>query len=599
MRDRFRGREALVRLDHNMTRRHQRLFGFLPMLLACGTASAAAQAPVNLGLAAYTGYVAGGMGSGRILVVVEEGAQGVDLDGDSDLGDAVVFEHHPATNTTRSLGIPVQWIAESNMVVGEQLAAIPYAEPYLQGSDPNGDGDSGDSVLHVHDLVTGTTTNLRLAVWVTDFGNRSIDVRGNRVLFAVSEAAQSADLDGDGLATHLVVHAYRRGDAAAVNLALPVVVMSGNFPPAQFALGRHHAVVLVAEGAVGVDLNGDGDQVDRVAHVHAFASGVTTNLGLAAFSVRADGDLFAMAVSEAAQGGTDLDGDGSALGFVLHAHAAPTGITSRLGYAGTSGILSRFVVGGYLIAWAEPERPGIDLNTDGDFSDVVLRTFNARNQRIRNTGMAGKAIGEGFAALPITIEGQFVASSVRENWQGGMDLNGDGSVGDIVVYVYDERTGVAQLAPYNLRDNGTPPLLSDGILVYQVSEATLGGGADINGDGRISWVCLVRDVASGSTVLLGPTPVYSNVSLRAGHLVYPAVVVGTDLNGDGYVTDVVVHDHDVTTGVGRTLPLAIYQTFVIGGSTGILCAVDEAGQGGPPLNGDGDTLDSVFHFVAY
>jgi hypothetical protein len=65
------------------------------------------------------------------------------------------------------------------------------------------------------------------------------------------------------------------------------------------------------------DLNGDGDTLDYVGHLHDLSTGVTTNLELATETIAVAGSTVAFRVNESQQGGTDLNGDGDATDAVL------------------------------------------------------------------------------------------------------------------------------------------------------------------------------------------------------------------------------------------------------------------------------------------
>ena len=68
------------------------------------------------------------------------------------------------------------------------------------------------------------------------------------------------------------------------------------------------------------DMNGDGDALDRVLHIHDTVTATTVNLGQATdgFVNPPDGNLLSFLVKETAQDNTDLNGDGDVGDMVLH-----------------------------------------------------------------------------------------------------------------------------------------------------------------------------------------------------------------------------------------------------------------------------------------
>jgi len=156
---------------------------------------------------------AASMPDGRVAFGVAEFSVNRDLNADGDQSDYwIPHIWDPSTKTATSLGL----VGE-----GVPLTAGGFAfglhEPSQgfdvdgngngnePGADFNGDGDGGDSVLHVWD---GTrTTNLRLA------GNPVAALDGNRFTAVTFENEHGGDLNGDGDATDMVVHIVD-GDAS-------------------------------------------------------------------------------------------------------------------------------------------------------------------------------------------------------------------------------------------------------------------------------------------------------------------------------------------------------------------------------------------------
>ena len=97
----------------------------------------------------------------------------------------------------RNLGLA----GDAESLAGDHL--VLSVSETAEGEDLNGDGDTNDIVAHVHDLATGETQNLALAI---DKGRRRVrpifgnsgPIFGNSWLIEVSESSQGQDLNGDG-----------------------------------------------------------------------------------------------------------------------------------------------------------------------------------------------------------------------------------------------------------------------------------------------------------------------------------------------------------------------------------------------------------------
>ena len=141
-----------------------------------------------------------------------------------------------------------------------------------------------------------------------------------------------------------------------------------------FQLDGDLLAIEVSESSRQLDLNNDGDLDDIMMHVHDANTGAGTDLPLAVTEFSLEGDILALLVSEQAQGGTDLNGDGDVfLDRVLHAYNATTGATTNLGLTAAS-----ITLGGNRIAFTVSEvlQGHEDLNGDGDSFDSVLHVYD-------------------------------------------------------------------------------------------------------------------------------------------------------------------------------------------------------------------------------
>lgn len=479
-----------------------------------------------------------------------------------------------------------------------RIVALRVGEQGQGGVDLNGDGDAFDTVYHLYDASSGVVHNLGLAGEVAQ-GGTPVQLSGTCAAFLVSELSDGigVDLNGDGDALDLVLHVHdpRAGVTSNLGLAAGAFTLKGDL-----------VAFLVPEVGQGVaDLNGDGDQADEVVHVHDAAAGTTTNLGLALFTpgavLQVDPPFVAFAVAEFLQGGADLNGDGDAGDEVLHVHDARTGVTTDLALALADPAMTSeaFELGGHLLtcAVAEVAQGVVDLNGDLDSSDVVLHVFNPVTGMLTSTSLAVSSSGVG------ALSGSRAAFRVCETAHGNADLNGDGDSVDAVDHVYDVRQGIAtNLGVVGGPGGFEPPLaFSGGLLALVVAEAP---GDDLNGDGDFNDEVLhAYDAVAGSLTNVGlaiPMGAGDRGIRTDGRLVFflvgEDVQGGVDLNGDGDAFDRVYHVFDAATSATRNLGLAGgFEPDARIGTALVTFLVDEQSQGGTDLNGDGDGIDLVLH----
>ncbi len=148
------------------------------------------------------------------------------------------------------------------------------------------------------------------------------------------------------------------------------------------------------------DRNDDGDSHDLV--VHLFSDGTVVNTNVAATAVALSADWIAASVSEAAQGGIDLNADqdtGDSVLFVASRHAASGGDFPLEAWRSTNAAVEHVEIGGSIVAYLESEsalgRRGTDLNGDGDTADNILGLFDADSML---PVAVVNAAGNGYAA---------------------------------------------------------------------------------------------------------------------------------------------------------------------------------------------------------
>ncbi len=261
----------------------------------------------NLGLATVDDYfdVVGGV----LAAEISEADQGsTDLNGDGDASDFVLHVHDlnlPAAGGV-DLGLASLGYGGNPATDGDTVAFL-VSETFQASSDLNGDGDALDAVLHLFDVASGVTINVGIAGYSD--GGSGLLVEEGEVAFRVPEASQdSTDLNGDGDLDDTVLHVYHLSDGLLANVGLAVTRATRHFS----------AVYETYQG--NTDLNGDGDVLDRVlfAHNARFGARVNLRLALSPTSSPMDERLIVVGIGESDQGSVDLNGDGDALDRVMY-----------------------------------------------------------------------------------------------------------------------------------------------------------------------------------------------------------------------------------------------------------------------------------------
>ncbi len=141
----------------------------------------------------------------RLAFLASETAQSADLNGDGDTTDQVLHLHDAAglTNTGR---------AAADFVLGSSLLAVRVPEAAQGATDLNDDGDTGDAVLEVIDLATGQRVSSGQAAVPCSL--EACDPRlpyrvlDDTVKFLTFEPDQGEDLNGNGSTSDLVLQVF-------------------------------------------------------------------------------------------------------------------------------------------------------------------------------------------------------------------------------------------------------------------------------------------------------------------------------------------------------------------------------------------------------
>lgn len=505
----------------------------------------------------------------------------------------------PTSATTVEIAAPGLQLSMGAAFDGRYIAFVRSEASF--GEDLNGDGDQVDPILHVYDGETESVTSLGLAV------DTALSIASGVLAFAVNERDQGdTDLDGDGSVGGKIAHVHDLASGQTTNLRLR-----------EIPTARGELVVLdLSEGRLDADLNGDGDKVDSILHVYDIA---TQTLHVLPFALEnfhpfgtVSGSRVSFAVRERFQGETDLNGDGDSSDSVAHVFDARTGVTKNLGLHGRPSLTSEMLV----VAVGEGPQGATDLNGDLDFADDVVHVHDLKSGRTTNLGVAGSATGvDGFLSL-----------SVREIDQGNTDLNGDGVIGGLILFVYDNDTG--QLTNVGEKLNQGRRSTSSSLVAFLILEGDR--GVDLNGDGDLG------DPAGGSRFGDPVLHVYhrcsgrlTNVGLASSdpndviQAIDQQVLFGVhemwngrgSLNGDEDLGDIVAHVYDANrhTGVGppsrgiTNTGIAVPTETLIGRISGSVISsgfrpnfrmsVIHAWEQGEnaDLNADGDLDDAVAH----
>ncbi len=323
------------------------------------------------------------------------------------------------------------------------------------------DGLLDDTVLEVVNAITGAVS--------TRCPAGDVSVAGDVAAYLRPESASgtgacpggslnAADLDVDDEVVQLV---QAGGPTQNLGLAATAVVATPSIVAA-----------LVSEpGENGSVLNGDGDAGDGVLHVYDAAGMTWTNVGRAADALVASGERVACIVPERAQGTAPLDaadslnGDADPDDRVAHVFDADTASLVNLGEAAEELVLgdaSGTVCGQrHLVAIrsSEAAQGNVPANDDGDTLDAVMVVYDFVTDTIYDLGQAVTPcrLEACDPRTPYRVNGGEVRFLTLETEQDA-DLDGNGTVGGLVLQSYDVCTGVVTVIGRVDPDSTSDPL---------------------------------------------------------------------------------------------------------------------------------------------
>lgn len=350
-----------------------------------------------------------------------------DLNGDGDQGDLVLHRVDLATGQITNLGLAGTFYGSTD------LFSVSEAQ---QGVELDGNGLLDAWIGHVLDPVTGAVTNLGLRTYISlnagltwlGLPYHPDQVSPDWIPFTSQEA--TVDLNGNGVLGDWVLHAWDASLGAVVNLGAVTGLLETVYTDPQS--GQHTVVSFEVEAATAVDVNGDGDLMDTYLNLVDEQGNVqSSNLSIAGSfitDILADGRWVTFLGWEPGQE-ADLNGDGDQLDRVVVTLDLATRRVVRHGWATDIGLYRTDGPRTYVFVAEQ----GSDLNGDGDGLDYVLHAFDAATQERVNIGLA---------AAPINLEQRvflgagYAFVTVGEAEQGNVDLNGDGDALDAVLFVH-------------------------------------------------------------------------------------------------------------------------------------------------------------------
>jgi len=318
-------------------------------------------------------------------------------------------------------------------------------------ADFNSDGDASDTLLEVFD-----TRQAGAAMSVIAPAGQ-VAIVGERAAFLSPEQDSETDLNGDGDTKDSVVQLYTGRDGRVINLQRAA---------RSVALSERWVAALVSEADEERDLDGDGKLESLVVQVTS-ADGTEpwTNLGISATRVDLAGDTLAFTRIEDRgrknQSGYDVPD------VVLKLYDLTTGTLIN-----TDQAAEEFVLIPDLIAFRTSEAmQRQDLNGDGDTDDFVMQVYDMRTRRLINTGQAAIPCASETCdpRRPYTLTPDSVTFLTLEGQQG-QDLNGDGSMDDLVLQTFNIAKALAA--------QGTQPVTTS---KFQRSQRQKADGSIVSG----------------------------------------------------------------------------------------------------------------------
>lgn len=515
-----------------------------------------------------------------LVIQRDESNDGVDFNGDGDLGDNVLYLYDLRTDQGHNLAL-----AGSVVSFDPPLLTLRVSEQKQGRVDLNGDGDAQDDVIHYYNVADGSLSTVLLAGTVIQ--------RGSLLILRVKEDQVTGDLNGDGdVQDGKILHLLPVGTLSTTNVG----IVADDLRASEDLL----AFVVPEEDQGSTDLNGDGDLDDEILHVFNMLTGQIVNLGFSsgsaggntcATSYNVGGPLLYIPASEASDD-RDYNQDGDLDDDVVFVYDARSDTLTPLEVATRSCNGRQRVIGNRICFVVNEFDQGFsDLNGDGDIFDDVIYSYDASAGELTNLGLAGEVGGEDL----------LFAIEVDELNQDLTDLNGDGDFLDHVQHVLDPNTGVVtNLALASKKDYPTfeRTRTAGRNYIFRVDEKDQ-GFVDLNGNGIVHGeddTLFAYNVDTGQVTNLGI--VDDSPSQHLGPRVLTEIVEGrqaADLNRDGDRNDRVHHLYDEDSGIVVNLGIHAFEMHALKSSDHVIGFSYYERSLNQDLNGDGDLSDDVIH----
>jgi len=410
-------------------------------------------APVRSVFARFPGapYVAR---NGRVLFVLSEAGNALDMNGDGDRNDLVlvcVDFTAAGTGAVRPVGAAgrARSIASFPYALTDGAAVYFVDEASEASTDINLDGDKTDAVIAVFDFAGASgefrpVTPLLAQLGVSGAPPFGIAVSAGRAVVGVPETGQGAlgrDMNGDGDTGDVVA-----GWIDTLNAPSILEVIGIALAPVPIALDGTRGIATAAEngaGSAGVDFNGDGDTTDTVAMLLDVGAspGSASTLGFACAGAQISGVDAIVRVPEAQQAGLDLSGDGDQGDLVPFYFDLGDSPPTHFSFAAPASALAfvRHASNSVRIASVVPEGQAAnfqDMNGDGDLLDVSLVLFGANPTLLPPSASPGTprvmGVASTFVQAPLRLGTRVFVFPTSET-MANADLNGDADKGDTVL----------------------------------------------------------------------------------------------------------------------------------------------------------------------
>lgn len=361
----------------------------------------------NLHLATYSRIVQ----EGSLIAVGVHEEPGVDLDGDGEFHDTIT--HVYAADRSLLTMLPGDAFPDTLRIQGRRVICVTDDPETVQVYD----ADTGQltTIDREADALWGDGSLLALVVPEWENGNQDLNGNGriddvfvelHDLETGLVRATDENDCWILSLGEELAVVALveypepvevRVYDRFSDTLSDPIGHWSSSTLDTALTSDRRHAY-LVDEYEVGADLDGDGQQMDKVLHVFDARTGTTRSVGRASFSApQIDAQRVAFL------GLAEPRSERPPTHTSVHLLDLRTGVVSDLGL-----MASEFqLVDGRIVALTPEEWQGVDLDGDQQLTHTVLQVLDLASGETLDTGLTVWNFDDELQ--PIVLDGDVLA----------------------------------------------------------------------------------------------------------------------------------------------------------------------------------------------